>query len=95
MPENNGVHSRQEDPRRVYFEVQVDGNPVNCLLDTGVEITLMSLSAEETGNIADTSRQRNDYRSVMVGTPPDIAAGESVADQRYRMRPRRIDAVRN
>ena len=29
-----------EDSRLVYLEILVDGNPVNCLLDAGSEVTL-------------------------------------------------------
>ena len=37
---NNSVHFRGEESRRVYLEV-VDGHPVDCLLDTGSEVTLI------------------------------------------------------
>ena len=41
VPKNNSVHFRGEESRRVYLEVLVNGHPVDCLLDTGSEVTLI------------------------------------------------------
>ena len=38
---NNSVRFRGEEFRSVYLEVLVDGHPVDCLLHTGSEATLI------------------------------------------------------
>ena len=37
----NSVRANGNNSRKVYLEVLVDGEPVNCLLDTGSEVTLI------------------------------------------------------
>ena len=37
----NGVRDNGKNPRKVYLKVLVDGKPVDCLLDTGSEVTLI------------------------------------------------------
>ena len=38
----NSVRANGKNSRKVYLEVLVDGEPVDCLLDTGSEVTLIS-----------------------------------------------------
>ena len=39
--ENRTVNAVEPNARRVYFEIVVDGEPIDCLLDTGSEVTLI------------------------------------------------------